>query len=152
MAERKLYAAIFTTLIVGLTVMAAATPTLAGQANNQFGTGFFEGIDPLDGSIVQLSLTDNDQDGVIEFIFRESFFTSCFTNKNKQGRGVVIGTATVVEPGVIEAVADRICINDDNTKEAPFEIIISILAAPKGDILITQHPGFPDIILHRTGE
>ena len=35
MAERKFYSVIFASLVVGLTVMAAATPTFAGQANNQ---------------------------------------------------------------------------------------------------------------------
>ncbi len=151
MVERKLYSVIFTVLIVGLTVMAAATPTLAGQANSraangQFFIGFWQGIDPLDGSTVQLSITDNDQDGEFDFLLRESFHTVCFTGENTLGRGFLIGTAIVVERGVIEVAADIICVNDDNSQEDPEEFIIRARAAPKGDILI-----FPKITLHRIG-
>ncbi len=158
MAERKLYSVIFTALIVGLTVMAAATPTLAGQANSQnaangrFFIGFWEGIDPLDGSTVQLSISDNDRDGVFDYIFCEGFFTSCFTAQNTKGRGVVIGTGTLVEPGVIEVVADQTCFDDENQIEAVFEIFPVIRAAPKGANLILGSGGFPSIIVHRTGD
>jgi hypothetical protein len=157
MAERKLYSVIFTTLIVGLMVMAPATPTLAGQANSQnaangrFFIGFWEGIDPLDGSTVQLSISDNDRDGVFDYIFREGFFTSCFTAQNTKGRGVVIGTGTLVEPGVIEVVADQTCFDDENQIEAVFEIFPVIRAAPKGANLILGSGGFPSILMHRTG-
>ena len=119
MAERIIYSVIFTALIVGLTVMAAATPTLAvspNAAKGKFFIGFWEGIDPLDGSTVQLSISDNDQDGMFDFIYRESFFTTCFTAQNTKGRGVLTGTASVVEQGAIEGVADQICKNDDNTE------------------------------------
>jgi hypothetical protein len=158
MAERKLYSVIFTALIVALTVMAAATPTLAGQANSQnaangrFFIGFWEGIDPLDGSTVQLSITDNDQDGVFDYIYRESFLSACFTAQNTLGRGYLIGTATVVEQGVIEILADSVCVNDDNSKEDPVELTFRHSAAPKGDILIVPQGDFPDIFMHRTGD
>lgn len=158
MAERKLYSVIFTALIVGLMVMAAATSTLAGQANSQnaangrFFIGFWEGIDPLDGSTVQLSISDNDRDGVFDIIFREGFFTSCFTAQNTKGRGVIIGTGTLVEPGVIEVVADQTCFDDDNQIGGEFNTTNVIRAAPKGAILILGSGGFFSIIVHRTGD
>ncbi len=160
MAERKLYSVIVTALIVGLTVMAAATPTLAGQANSQnaangrFFIGFWEGIDPLDGSTVQLSISDNDRDGVFDIISREGFYTICFTAQNTKGRGVVIGTGTLVEQGVIEVVADRTCFDDENQIESVFETFTVIRAAPKGAILIIEIPARPlfPIVLHRTGQ
>ncbi len=158
MAERKLYSVIFTALIVGLTVMAAATPTLAGQANSQnaangrFFIGFWEGIDPLDGSTVQLSISDNDRDGVFDIIRREGFYTSCFTAQNTKGRGVEIGTGTLVEQGVIEFVADQTCFDDENQIEGVFEAFVIIRAAPKGANLILEFTGAPSIIVHRTGE
>ncbi len=157
MAERKLYSVIFTAVIVGLTVMAAATPTLAvspNAAKGQFFIGFWEGIDPLDGSTVQLSLSDNDEDGVLDFFFRESFFTSCFTAENTKGRGVLIGTGILVERGVIEVVADITCFNDDITigiEEDDIDVLIR--AAPKGEMIVVIFPNtdFPSIIMHRVG-
>ena len=152
MTKRALFLAMLPTLLVGLMAMATLAPALAGQAHNQnaangqFFIGFWQGIDPLDGSTVQLSIADNDQDGVFDFLLRESFFTLCFTGENTLGRGFFIGTAIVVERGVIEAVVDLICVNDDNSKEDPEGFILRPRAAPKGDILI-----FPEVILHRMG-
>jgi len=152
MTERRRYSVIFTALIVGLTAMAAATPTHADQPNGQFFIGFWEGIDPLDGSTVQLSITDNDQDGVFDYIYRESFLSACFTAQNTLGRGYLIGTATVVEQGVIEILADSVCVNDYNSKEDPVELTFRHSAAPKGDIQIVPQGDFPDIFMHRTGD
>ncbi len=160
MAERKLYSVIFTALIVGLTVMAAATPTLAGQPNSQnaangrFFIGFWEGIDPLDGSTAQLSIIDNDRDGVFDIISREGFFTTCFTAQNTKGRGVVIGTGTLVEQGMIEFVAELTCFDDDNQIGGEFNTTNVIRAAPKDAILIIEFPTRPlfPIVLHRTGQ
>ncbi len=160
MAERNLFSVIFTALIVGLTVMAAATPTLAGQPNSQnaangrFFIGFWEGIDLLDGSTVQFSITDFERDGVFEIISREGFYTSCFTALNMKGRGVAAGTGTLVEKGVIEFVAEKACFNDDNSITGEVTNIITIRAAPKGVNLILEFAAFPmfPIVLHRTGQ
>ncbi len=159
MAERNLFSVIFTALIVGLTVMAAATPTLAGQPNSQnaangrFFIGFWEGIDSLDGSTVQMSLSDNDQDGVFDYLYRESFFTVCFTPQNTRGRGILEGTATVAVQGGLDVDADRICKNDDGSDGLLFfGVVPQIRAAPKGDIIIIDFTGFPPIIMHRTGK
>ncbi len=158
MAERKLYSVIFTALIVGLTVMAPATPTLAGQANSQnaangrFFIGFWEGIDPLDGSTVQSSISDNDRDGVFDIIDRESFFTSCFTAQNTLGRGVEEGEAVVVERGLLVTDAVHTCFDDDNIGKVVTDVSSSIRAGPKGGIITLEFPGFPPVIMHRTGE
>ena len=155
MAERIIYSVIFTALIVGLTVMAAATPTLAvspNAAKGQFFIGFWEGIDPLDGSTVQMSITDDDQDGAFDFIYRESFFTSCFTAQNTKGRGVLTGTGILVEKGVMEVVADQTCFDDGNQTELEFEVFPIIRASLKGDNLTISQDPFPSIILHRTGD
>ncbi len=154
MAERIIYSVIFTALIVGLTVMAAATPTLAvspNAAKGKFFIGFWEGIDPLDGSTAQLSIIDNDRDGVFDIIDRESFFTTCFTAQNTKGRGVLIGTGTLVEQGVIEFVAELTCFDDDNQIGPEIDTTIVIRAAPKGANLILESEGFPSILMHRTG-
>ena len=159
MAERKLYSVIFTALIVGLTVMATLAPALAGQANSQnaangrFFIGFWEGIDPLDGSTVQLSISDNDQDGVFNVIYRESFFSTCFTDLNTKARGVLIGTASVVEQGTMEGVVDQICKNDDNTEVVIAGIFLRIEAVTRGGILNVDFGilGLP-ILVHRTGD
>ena len=157
MAERKLYSVIFTVLIFGLTVVAAASPTLAGKANNQnaakdYFPGLWEGIDPLDGSTAQLSLS-NHKDGEFDFIFRESFFTVCLSNKNKLGRGVVIGKAMIVEQNLLMMIdAVRTCFDDDNKGDATTSgLSAKFPAFPTDDIVVLEPPveDFPPIVLHR---
>ena len=146
---------LFSALAVGLLVLGSG-PALADDDDDddedQFLIGFSEGIDPLDGSTVQMSITDDDQDGVFDFIYREGFFTSCFTAQNTKGRGVVIGTGILVEKGVMEVVADQTCFDDGNQAELEFEVFNIIRAALKGDNLTILQDPFPSIILHRTGD
>jgi len=66
--------------------------------------GLWEGIDSLDGSPVRLSLSDIDDDGVLEHTLQEDFWTVCFNlgPTYSRGRGVVTGTATVASKDVLD--------------------------------------------------
>ena len=144
---------VISTFLAGLTGLALSATVAAGSpnaANGKFFLGFWEGVDPLDGSTVQLSLTDVDGDGVFAFIYRESFFSTCFTPQNTQGRGFMTGTASLVAKAVLEVNAERICINDDNTDEPPVPVSTEITADKQEDVLIVPQAPNPDILLHRT--
>src|SRR6188768_2272282 len=92
--------AIVTCLVFAAAAFAAGPPP---RRIDSF-LGFWEGVDPLDGSPVRLSLSDINDDNVIEHTLQEDFYTVCFEQgpNFKQGRGVVVGTATVVGKNTLE--------------------------------------------------
>lgn len=115
--------------------------------------GFWEGIDPLDGSTVQVSLSDIDRDGVLELNQRESFFTFCVRlgDDFSSGRGRVTGTGVAERRGVLTVQTVFTCIDD---KGMDGETLMGTFEYPlksHGRILVV--PGIddePDILLHHT--
>lgn len=143
---------IFSAAIVGL----LAVTTVFGPPDNRGGSryfiGFWEGVDVLDGSTMQISMTDLDRDGELELRYTESHFSSCFDkSSNTQGRGIYTGTAIAVGPNSILVEGSKVCINDDDTSEAPEPFQLTGEADRRDDILVLTGQGFLDpIILHRT--
>ena len=58
--------------------------------------GLWEGVDALDGSVVRLSLSDVNDDGIIELTQTETFYSFCHSlgANFSLGHGVEVGTAT----------------------------------------------------------
>jgi hypothetical protein len=114
--------------------------------------GFWEGVDPRDGSTVQLSISDIEGDGVLEFIFAESFFTLCFQlgDNFSLGRGLITGQGMVVSKGVLEVEESLTCISDDNNLEEPRLFTAQYTLESQGRILVVPQTDAPSILLHRT--
>jgi len=138
----------FFSALVVVSLMAAlhtSCTSLEGADNeeNQFFTGLWEGVDPLDGSGVQVSISDLDRDGEFDIIWRETFFTLC-----DGGRGIVTGTGTVGEDGILRTNEVFTCLptGEPSDGEAIYEPV------KKDEILIVSSPTSPDlppIILHQ---
>ena len=110
-------------------------------------TGFWGGVDPLDGSGVQNSISDIDQDGVFEIIGRETFFTFCRDVGANGEFGIVLSTGTIGEDGILRVEGTLTCDNDQKIK-----IKEAYESVKKGAILLLTDPddaGIPPIILHR---
>ncbi|MBI3795570.1 MAG: hypothetical protein HY268_01185 [Deltaproteobacteria bacterium] len=113
--------------------------------------GLWEGIDPLDGSPVRLSLSDIDDDGVLEHTLQEDFYTFCFNlgPTYSRGRGVVIGTATVASKDVLDVETELICIDDNNVSAPQGVAPNQYILRSRGRVLVL--PAFgdaPGIVLH----
>ena len=109
----------------------AALPVTATALDDDVFTraflGFWEGVDPLDGSTAQVSISDIGGDGVLEIVVGESFWTLCFElgDNFSLGRGLSSGQGTVVSNGVLEVEETLTCISDDNTLEPPLPLFTS---------------------------
>ena len=112
-------------------------------------TGLWEGVDPQDGSGVQSSISDIDQDGVFEIILRDTFFTFCKDVGANGEFGIVMSTGTIGEDGILRSEGTLTCDNGQ-------EIMIGPAYKPvkKGAILVLtpDDPGTPPIILHRVSQ
>ena len=118
--------------------------------------GLWQGVDPLDGSPVRLSLSDVEGDGVIEHTMQEDFFSVCFAlgPGYSKGRGVSTGTATVVSKTVLDAKTELICISDANV---PFSLgpasVQQYTLRSHGRVLVLPEFGSsPGIVLHRVAQ
>jgi hypothetical protein len=106
------------------------------------------------GSTVQVSITDVEGDGILEFVEREDFYTFCVRlgDNYSQGRGVITGQGTVVSEGVLEVETSFTCIGDDAEPATPVEGTFQFFLESRGRIL--REPGAPfdnpDILFHRT--
>jgi hypothetical protein len=133
----------------------AALPLTASASDDDVRAflGFWEGVDPLDGSTVQVSISDIEGDGILELVNAESFWTVCFElgNNYSLGRGLVTGQGSVVGNGVLEVETTLTCIDDDNNPAPPSVGTFEWTLESNGKILvlpeIDQSPG---ILLHRT--
>lgn len=134
-------------------VMAALPPAAtASDADTRAFLGFWEGVDPLDGSTAQVSISDIDGDGIVEIVNGESFWTICFQRgaNYSLGRGLVVGQGRVVSKRVLEVETRLTCIDDDNHPAPPSEGTFQWTLESRGRILllpeIDQSPAIP---LHR---
>jgi hypothetical protein len=114
--------------------------------------GFWEGVDPLDGSPVRMSVSDIDDDDVLELTQQEDFWTFCFNlgPTYSQGQGVVTGTATVASKDVLNTVTELICIDDNNVSTSQGVAPVQYTLRSRERVLVL--PAFEDapaIVLHR---
>lgn len=148
----------FSTSVFALAVILASAATVATASRSDAAgidpdvqpfLGFWEGVDPLDGSVVQSSITDIDKDGVIEVYQREGFFSVCYNGTtNTKGGGLFEGTGTVTKRRVMVVDLQRICVNDDGSTEPPVPLTRKYLLRSKGEVL---HLKFThEILLHKT--
>jgi len=138
----------FFSAVVVVSLMAAlhttcTTSESTDQEKNRFFIGLWEGVDPLDGSGVQVSISDIDRDGVIDTIASETFFTLCDSE-----RGIVTGTGTVGDDGILRANEVLTCLTTDKTisGESTYEPV------KKDEILVLRSLtdlDLPPIILHQ---
>jgi hypothetical protein len=139
-------------LFIGLAPTVASGQPMHDKARGGgFFIGFWEGIDVVDGSTVQYSISDTDRDGIFDIVYRESSFYTCVSSDNTQGRGIIVGTGKVSEPGTLEVEdAQRTCINDDGSPGPIKDVAFRLIASPRDDVLITPFPDGTEIIAHRT--
>ena len=118
--------------------------------------GLWQGVDPLDGSTVRLSLTDVNDDGILELSQAESFYSFCHSMgpEFSLGRGVEVGIATVgSRKDVLEVDIRLICIEDNNVPHEQSPVSIEYQLRSHGRNLVI--PAFPNslpIVLHRVAE
>ncbi len=114
--------------------------------------GLWEGVDPLDASPVLLSLSDVDDDGILELTLEEAFWTACFNlgSDYSKGRGVVTGTATVASKGVLDASTELICFSDANVPHSLGVASVQYtLRSHDRVLLIPEFGNAPAIVMHR---
>ncbi len=137
--------------LVSGAVVAGPGPDAAPKDVKKF-LGLWEGVDPLDGSPVRLSLSDIDDDGVLELTLQEDFWTSCFNlgAAYSKGRGVVTGTATVASKGVLDASTELICISDSNVPQSLGVASVEYTLRSHDRVLVIPEFGnAPAIVMHR---
>jgi hypothetical protein len=143
-------------LALAIAVAMAALPLTATALDDDDDAraflGFWEGVDPLDGSTAQVSISDIEGDGVLEIVFGESFWTLCFElgDNFSLGRGLSSGQGTVVSKGVLEVEESITCFSDDNNLETPRPFTSQYTLESQGRILVVPQGDNPDILLHRT--
>ena len=132
-------------MILGALVLFSNAVASNNSSSDAF-LGLWEGIDPEDGSTVQISINDFNKDGVLEIVAREGYFTVCYDGiANTQGRGTITGTGTLLSKTQLWVERTRICINDDNTKSDPVSFSVTYTLDSKRQVLDI---GFT--VLHRT--
>lgn len=97
-------------VVIGAMVTVSCLSTGDAQTTtpDYFFHGLWEAVDPLDGSSIQISLSDNNADGTLEFVQGDSFWVAC-SEEGELGRGSVIGTATVNAEGNLDVVGTFTC-------------------------------------------
>jgi hypothetical protein len=143
-------------LALAITVAMAALPLTATALDDDDDAraflGFWEGVDPRDGSTVQVSISDIEGDGVLEVVLGESFFTLCFQlgDNFSLGRGLITGQGMVVSKGVLEVEESLTCISDHNNLGTPRLFTSQYTLESQGRILVVPQSNAPNILLHRT--
>jgi len=139
------------TLAVLLAVGAAfaAPPGPAAKRSDDF-VGLWEGVDPADGSPVRLSLSDVNEDGVLDHTMQEDFFSYCFGLGPNflLGRGVITGTATVTSPSVLTVSSELSCIDNSNVLH-PQGVSTDQYTLRAHDLVLPPFDSLPGIVLHR---
>jgi hypothetical protein len=150
-------------LVAASAVSAGAGPDF-GRWDRQGFLGLWEGVDPLDGSVVQLSITDLERDAVLELVMTESFFTNCakLGPDYALGRGIITGEGRVVSKrvlvgggrlarGVLATETTFTCFTNDGAAGTQLEGEFEYRLEDGGRILLI--PGAneqtPDVLLHR---
>ena len=118
--------------------------------------GLWEGVDRLDGSTVRVSLSDVDEDGILDLAQSESFYSFCSSMgpEFSLGRGVEVGTAAVgSSKDVLEVNLRLICIEDDNTPHEQSPLTVEYQLTSRGrNLVIPPFPTSLPIVLHRVAQ
>jgi hypothetical protein len=130
----------------------ASAPAAAPKRIDDF-LGLWLGVDSLDGAEVILSLSDINDDGIIELTQSEHFYSFCHAmgaNFNL-GRGVEVGTATVAKTkDALDVDIQLTCIDDGNGQHPRDPVSIQYLLRSRGRFLVVPEFEFaPAIVLHR---
>lgn len=133
-----------------------ACPLAAAAADAEGYLGLWQGVDSLDGSEVEVSITDVEGDGTLSTLQREGFFSICFERGEGYalGRGLVEGSGRVDEEGVLRIDEELACIDDHNIKQEPLTGPALYTLDESGKVLTisSDPPGeYPSILLHRIG-
>jgi hypothetical protein len=132
-------------------VVAGPGPGPKGKDAEHF-LGFWEGIDPLDGSPVRVSLSDIEGDGIVELTLQEDFWSVCFDlgPGYSRGRGIVRGTATVASKTVLDVQTELICFSDGNVPNSLGVASVQYTLRSHDRVLVLPSFGdSPAIVLHR---
>jgi hypothetical protein len=115
--------------------------------------GLWQGVDPLDGSPVRLSLSDVNGDGTLELTQQDDFFTTCFNldpATYSRGRGVVRGAATPARRRVLETKVQLTCLSDSNVPQPlPEDDTLLYTLQSGGRVLLLEFTDAPAVVLHR---
>jgi len=130
-----------------ITMVSAALLGAGGRyqrSNRQF-LGLWEGVDVNDGSKRTISITDHDEDGVIEVAARDTYWTLCDGD-----RGIELATGGVRHDGVLATNGVVTCFEtlDEVRVMQTYELSRqkdTLFATPHGTSLIP-------ITLHRVSE
>jgi hypothetical protein len=152
--ERGFWSPVFWLVVAGCmlsaSVVAGPDRDPAPKDVNKF-LGLWEGVDPLDGSPVRLSLSDIDNDGVLTHTLQEDFFTVCFNlgPTYSRGRGVSTGTATVASKDVLDVETALTCFDDNNVPAPQGVVAIQYFLRSRDRVLVVPpHRDEPPIMLH----
>jgi hypothetical protein len=157
---RSLFSFVASMLVLAAMMATAATAASAAAPASSVRIdaylGLWEGVDALDGSLVRLSLSDVNEDGVLELTQTESFYSFCHAKgaSFSLGHGVEVGTATVAQKrDALKIDIQLICIDDGNGKHAESPIANEYQLRSRGKTLVI--PAFPTslpIVLHRIAQ
>ena len=149
----------FRSTIFSLAVASATTAGFAAPPSSRIDVylGLWEGVDGLDGSLVRLSLSDVNDDGVIEFTQTESFYSVCHSMGAgfTKGQGVEIGTATVAQKrDVLKIDIQLICIDDGNGKHENASFSTEYQLRSRGTVLVVPEFSVASlpVVLHRVSQ
>lgn len=140
---KRLFSAVVVVVLMAALHITCTPLEGSDQEESRFFIGLWEGVDPLDGSSVQISISDIDRNGVIDVIWYETFFGLCDSE-----RGVVTGAGTVGDDGILRTNEELTCLTTGETfnGEGVYE------AVKKDEILVNSsptNPALPPIILHQ---
>ena len=138
-------------LLLAMVAPLSASAEAAGNDGRGF-IGFWEGIDAIDGSSVQISISDLNHDGELDVRYRESEFFTCLSDDNTLGRGIFNGQAVVTGPGEIAIAGNLVCINDDNTDGPARQLDLAAQLDRSTDTLVVGPDFDLPLILHRTSK
>jgi len=136
----------FTVIIMALLVFSSGA--VAAETNKLF-NGLWEGIDPDDGSTMQISIIcDKSADGICSLLGRESYIHKCERDGKAGGEGWYEGTGQVAKGNKRRLdVKDWTthCLEDGHKVYWKSYFIVNRVR----NILIMSGDGFTDTILHR---
>ena len=142
--------------LVAASMTATAASTARGADRVDAFLGLWEGVDSLDGSFVRTSVSDIDDDGILEVTQSETFFSFCFGMgpQFSQGRGLEVGTATVGRnKDALEISMQLVCIDDNNVRFPRDPLPVEYQLASRGrNLVIPPFPQSLPIVLHRVAE
>ena len=90
-SDIRLLALLLLLFLSGISGAAIAAP---GEKNGFF-IGLWQGIDTQDGSVLLLSISDNDRDGILNVRLTDTFFTECAKSGYSSSPGQADGPSTV---------------------------------------------------------